>query len=247
MYIYSRQNIPLRNIFTSPFPYLHKEDCLQPLLFQGSTHHKEGRFLSTRLRTRFGQLLSRFSSFRFTVTRNVFHQRFENVSPRSQPVTAEERSQACFRDKRKTGDCSNVHKHAYTHARTHARAWRAFLRKTGAIYGQTENSSQYSTSGFFLHRPWPSNALLLERRSFGIDKETMIYAGQLKSGELLSREWTYWQGMVDNAFMLILSAVSPSWNLFFQEREIGILGGKHFKNSSNLFRNTGTIRETILP
>lgn len=118
MYIYSRQNIPLRNIFTSPFPYLHKEDCLQPLLFQGSTHHKEERFLSTRLRTRFGQLLSRFSSFRFTVTRNVFHQRFENVSPRSQPVTAEERSQACFRDKRKTGDCSSVHKHAYTHART---------------------------------------------------------------------------------------------------------------------------------
>ena len=166
MYIYSRQNIPLRNIFTSPFPYLHKEDCLQPLLFQGSTHHKEGRFLSTRLRTRFGQLLSRFSSFRFTVTRNVFHQRFENVSPRSQPVMAEERSQACFRDKRKTGDCSSVHKHAYTHARTHARAWRAFLRKTGAIYGQTENSSQYSTSGFFLFPP----TLAFQRSLVGTEK-----------------------------------------------------------------------------
>lgn len=124
---------------------------------------------------------------------------------------AEERSQVCFRDKRKTGDCSSMHTHTHTQ---HTWLARFPSEKWSNLWGPKIRRNIRHLAFFFTDPGLP----LLWTEKLERDKETKIYAGQLKSGDLLS--WTYWQGMVDNVFMLILSVVWLGEIYFFREEKL---------------------------
>lgn len=138
---------------------------------------------------------------------------------------AEERSQVCFRDKRKTGDCSSIHTQ---HIRIHTRVLARFPSKNWSNLWGPKIRRNIRHLAFFLAEPGRHSC---EKRSFGA-RETRKWRFMPANWKV--ETWTYWQGMVDNVFMLILSVVCFV-KFIFQEREIalGISGGKCFKNFSS--------------